>query len=111
MSKPKLRRRLHHCECAACKQHPYGRVAHQHLAINRVMATFDEKGRRRFAGLLALQLGRGGVQLAREITGLSRMTIRAGREEINRTDRAPGVRRSGAGRPAFEKSALRSWMR
>ena len=72
------------------------------------MVTFDEKGRRRFAGLLALQLGRGGVQLAHEITGLSRVTVRAGRKEINQTDRTPGVRRAGAGRPAFEKSAPRS---
>jgi hypothetical protein len=75
------------------------------------MANFDEKGRRRFAGLLALQLGRGGVQLVREITGFSRMTIRSGREEISRTDRTPGVRRTGAGRPAFEKSDPGSWKR
>jgi hypothetical protein len=86
-------------------------VARQHQAINRVMATFDEKGRRRFAGLLALQFGRGGVQLAHAITGLSRMTIRAGREEIQRTDRTPGVRRPGAGRPAVEKSNPGSWRR
>lgn len=111
MSKSRLRRRIHQCECAACEQHPYGRVARQHQAINRVMATFDEKGRRRFVGLLALQLGRGGVQLAHAITGLSRMTIRAGREEIQRTDRTPGVRRAGAGRPAIEKSSPRSLRR
>ncbi len=104
MSKSKPRRSVHHCECAACAEHPFGRVARQHQAINRVMATFDEKGRRRFVGLLALQLGRGGVQRAHAITGLSRMTIRAGREEIRRTDRTPGVRRSGAGRPAVEKN-------
>lgn len=111
MSKAKPRRRLHHCECAACQEHPYGRVARQHQAINRVMATFDEKGRRRFAGLLALQLGRGGVQLAHQITGLSRMTVRTGREEIRRTDHTPGVRRAGAGRPTSEKSNPRSWQR
>jgi len=111
MSKTKPRRRLHQCECATCEEHPYGRVARQHQAISRVMATFDEKGRRRFAGLLALQLGRGGVQLAHEITGLSRVTIRAGREEIRRTDRTPGVRRAGAGRPALEKNDRRSLKR
>jgi hypothetical protein len=76
-----------------------------------VLAAFDEKGRRRFVGLLALQLGRGGVQLAHEITGLSRVTIRVGRDEISRTDRVAGVRHSGAGRPAFEKSVPRSWTR
>lgn len=75
------------------------------------MATFDEKGRRRLAGLLALQLGRGGMQLAHEITGLSRVTIRAGREEIRRTDRASGVRHAGAGRPALEKNDPRSLKR
>ena len=111
MSKLKPRRRLHQCECGACEEHPFGRVARQHQAINRVIATFDEKGRRRFAGLLALQLGRGGVQLAHEITGLSRVTIRAGREEIRRTDRTPGVRRAGAGRPALEKNGPRSLKR
>lgn len=109
MSKPKRRRRIHHCACAACQEHPYGQLARQHQAINRVIATFDEKGRRRFVGLLALQLGRGGVQLTHEITGLSRMTIRVGREEISQTDRTPGVRRAGAGRPAFEKSILPSF--
>jgi len=75
------------------------------------MATFDEKGRRRLAGLLALQLGRGGVQLAHAITGLSRVTIRAGREDIRRTDHTSGVRRAGAGRPALEKNDPRSWKR
>lgn len=105
MSKRKARRHLHHCACDECAEHPFGQLARQHQAINRVMATFDEKGRRRFAGLLALQLGRGGVQLTHEITGLSRMTIRAGREETRRTDRTAGVRRPGAGHPAVEKSS------
>ena len=111
MSNPKLRRRLHHCECVTCQEHPYGQVARQHQAANRIMATFDEKGRRRFTGLLALQLERGGVQLAHEITGLSRVTVRAGREEIRRTDRRPRVRQAGAGRPALEKNDPSSWLR
>ena len=104
MSLAKSRRRLHHCQCRACAKHPYGRVAREHQAINRVVASFDEKGRRRFAGLLALQFGRGGVQLAHEITGLSRVTVRAGQKEISRTNQTPGVRRAGAGRPALEKN-------
>jgi hypothetical protein len=104
MSKAKARRRLHRCECARCGEHPRGRVADEHKAINRVMAGFDEKARRRFAGLLALQLGRGGVQRAHEITGLSRVTIRTGRNEISRTDHTRRVRRVGAGQPALEKN-------
>ena len=109
MSKSQSNRRLHHCVCAACVKHPAGQVAREHKAINRVMATFDEKARRRLAGLLALQLGRGGVQLAHQITGLSRVTVWVGRAEIKRTDGIPGVRHSGAGRPTVEKNIPRSW--
>jgi hypothetical protein len=94
-----------------CGAHPYSQIAQQHQAINRVVATFDEKSRRRFVGLLALQRGRGGVQWAHEVTGLSRVTIRTGREEIRRADRLPGVRRAGGGRQAFEKSDRLSWPR
>lgn len=104
MRKLKKRRPLHQCGCRRCAEHPYSRLARQHQAINRVMAGFDEKGRRRFAGLLALQLGRGGVELTHAITGLSRVTVRAGRKEIGHPDRTSGVRRTGAGQPAFEKS-------
>ncbi len=98
------RRRVHQCDCEACVEHPYGQVARQHQAINRVIVTFDEKSRRRFAGLLALQRGRGGMQWVHTVTGLSRMTIRAGREEIRRTDPLPGVRRAGSGRKAVENN-------
>ena len=111
MGKGKSHRQLHYCECAVCAEHPRGDVAREHQAINRVMVTFDEKARRRFAGLLALQLGRGGVQLAHEITGLSRVTIRAGREEIKRADHTPRVRNPGAGRPTVEKNNPDSWTR
>jgi hypothetical protein len=110
MSKKKPRR-LHHCACTACAEHSYGQVAREHQAINRVILSLDEKARRRFAGLMALQLGRGGVQRVHEITGLSRVTVRAGREEIKRMDRTAGIRRAGAGRPAVEKSNPRSWRR
>ena len=108
MKKPK-KRPIYRCRCRDCDQHPYGRQAQQHKAINRVVATFDEKSRRRFAGLLALQLGRGGLERAHEITGLSRTTIRLGREEVRRTDRNPSVRRAGGGRLAVEKNDPKSW--
>lgn len=107
--KNRKKRHLHKCGCQDCRQHPYSRQAQQHKAINRVVASFDEKSRRRFVGLLALQLGRGGLEHAHEITGLSRTTVRVGREEIRRTDRSPRVRRSGGGRIAFEKSDPKSW--
>jgi hypothetical protein len=79
-------------------------MAKQHRAINRVLATLNEKYRRRLVGLLALQLGRGGVKGLAAITGLSRNTVRRGREEARQTDRLPQVRQSGAGRKAVEKN-------
>ena len=109
MKQQQKKRHVDQCRCRVCSQHPYGRQAQQHKAINRVVASFDEKSRRRCVGLLALQLGRGGLERAHEITGLSRTTIRVGREEIRRTDRSRRVRRAGGGRLAFEKSDLKSW--
>lgn len=89
-----------------CRQHPYGQVAVQHQAINRVLASLDERNRRRFAGLLALQSGRRHISLVSQITGLSRMTIYRGQREIERSDaNAHGrVRAPGAGRIRVEKN-------
>ena len=100
------RRIIHRCQCNTCRQHPYGGAAKQHRAINRVLVTLNEKNRRRFVGLLALQRGRGGVQALAWITGLSRNTIRRGRGEVRRADRLAGVRQTGAGRKAVEKNSL-----
>jgi hypothetical protein len=47
----------HRCTCLTCRAHPYSAVAQEHWAINRVLMTLNEKSRRRFAGLLALQGG------------------------------------------------------
>jgi hypothetical protein len=98
----------HVCTCDLCRAHPYSTVAEHHRAINRVLVTLDEKNRRRFVGLLALQWGRGGLQRLREITGLSRNTIVRGREELQhaqRTASADRIRRAGAGRPRVEKNS------
>lgn len=98
----------HVCPCEMCRQHPYSTVAEHHRAINRVLATLDEKNRRRFVGLLALQWGRGGIQRLIEITGLSRNTIVRGRMELQRPRRAPTtarVRQAGAGRKRVEKNS------
>jgi hypothetical protein len=99
------RKAFHTCQCSSCQCHPYGGLAKQHHAINRVLVTLNEKHRRRFAGLLALERGRGGIQAVATITGLSRNTIRRGREEVRRTDRLNTVRHAGAGRQAVEKKA------
>ena len=92
---------------AICRQHPYSATAEHHRAINRVLVTLDEKNRRRFVGLLALQWGRGGVQRLIEITGLNRNTIVRGREDLQhprRTSNTARVRQVGAGRKRVEKT-------
>lgn len=74
------------------------------------MAELDERSRRLFAGLLARQLGRGGIQRVCEITGLSRVTIRRGCRECDASqpDELDRVRRAGGGRKLIEKKVLRS---
>lgn len=95
---------VHQCQCEQCHHHPYGEVAKQHRALNRLLAQLDEKSRRRLAGLLALRHRHGGIQALHQITGLSRMTIRRGRTEIQRRDRPRGIRRAGGGRHPVEKN-------
>ncbi len=100
---------VHQCVCETCQQHPYSAIAKEHQAINRVLTGLDEKNRRRFVGLLALQWGHGSIQQLSEISGISRMTIRRGRTEVQRVDRqtAGRVRRPGGGRQTIEKKTRR----
>ena len=73
------------------------------------MLELDERNRRLFAGLLARQLGRGGIQRVFEITGLSPVTIRRGLRECDESQptELDRVRRAGGGRKLIEKKALR----
>src|SRR5215813_12882664 len=105
--KPFTKPNLDQCACQVCNQRPYSSRAKEHQAINRLVAGLDEKNRRRFVGLLALQWGRGGIARLIEITGISRNTICRGRAEVQRADRATAgrVRRTGAGRPTVEKNS------
>jgi hypothetical protein len=106
MAKTK-RRRIHWCGCSTCQRHLYSTMARQHAAINRVLVTLDEKNRRRFTGLLAIQWGRRSFSLLSRITGLSRHTIRRGKREIERPS-AKGstrIRQPGGGRLPVEKNS------
>ena len=100
------RRAIHTCTCQACQCHPYSGVAREHQAVNRVLATLDERARRHFVGLLATQLGRGGIQRLAEVTGLSRNTIRRGQVEIRNLKPEAGgrIRQRGGGRWSVEKN-------
>ena len=102
---------VHQCQCQDCKTVPRSSEAKEHHAINQVISLLHEKGQRRFVGLLAMQWGRGGVEQLRRITGMSRPTIRRGREEVQRKERAAErnrVRKQGAGRLLVEKNSPRS---
>ncbi|MCX6057511.1 MAG: hypothetical protein NTW69_05100 [Chloroflexi bacterium] len=99
---------IHRCTCKSCTEHPYGTIAQQHQAINRVLMELNEKNRRRFVGVLANEQGRGGTSQLAEITGLSRTTIVRGRKEIEHSKKKlpSGIRRAGAGRLLVEKNNL-----
>jgi hypothetical protein len=105
-----LGRYVYQCPCKECREQPRDSVALDHQAINRVMATLNEKQRRLFAGLLAIRLGHGGILTLAVITGLSRTTIRRGIAELRLGIGGPGrrVRRQGGGRPRLEKKIRRS---
>ena len=102
------RKAVYRCRCRECNTVRDKDVREYHRAINRVMVELDERSRRLFAGLLAKPFGRGGIQLASEITGLSRVTVRRGVIECNQpqpdSDR---VRRAGGGRKSVEKKFLK----
>jgi hypothetical protein len=66
----------------------------------------DERTRRSWAGIEAEMLGEGGIAMVKRATGMSRTTIRAGRDElragVDDTD-VIRVRRAGGGRPPLEE--------
>ena len=104
LTNKKQRRVVHSCECPTCRQHPSGRVAREHRALNRLIAAADERTRRLIAGFLARQHGRGGISLLARITGLDRNTIARGRRELRQPFRWSGrVRRPGGGGQRVEK--------
>src|SRR5437660_7056030 len=67
----------------------------------------DERIARLWAGAEAEAIGEGGIAIVEEATGMSRTTIRAGRDEL-RAGVEPGdvvnVRRAGGGRPTIEQT-------
>lgn len=105
-----VRRELYQCPCDECREHTRSPTALEHEAINRVMATLDERQRRLFAGLLARGRGHGGILTLAKITGLSRRTVRRGIDDLRRgigpADRR--VRHPGGGRQPVEKKTLPS---
>lgn len=102
--------RIHRCGCRKCRIRRNREIIEYHRAINRVMVELDERSRRLFAGVLARQLGRGGIQRVREITGRARVTIRRGLRECEQAQGGDSgrIRREGGGRKRVEKKVLAS---
>jgi len=74
------------------------------LALDPVM---DERMRRLWAGAEADALGEGGIATVERATGLSRTTIRAGRDELVAgvsPEDVVHVRKAGGGRPRLEEA-------
>ena len=98
-------RAIHVCSCLECTHRPTGETTKLHASINRVLASLDEKRRRRFVGLLAVQYGHGGVRHLARVTGLSRTTILRGRREIEEAMPATTRRLRAAGGQFIEKKS------
>lgn len=75
--------------------------------------TLNEKNRRQFVGLLALEWGARKIALLSLITGLSRTTIHRGKREVEHPGRQgkPYIRAAGAGRIPVEKNNPASSLR
>ena len=97
------------CPCPECQLQPTGKLAEQHRAINRMVASLDERSRRLVVGFLAQHYGRGGIACVAQITGLSRDTIRRGQRELAQPTPHLGsrIRQRGGGRKRVEKKRPR----
>ena len=72
--------------------------------FNALYAELDERGRRRWAATEAIALGRGGITLVAQATGMSDRTIRNGIKELQDLNSLPSTRqrREGGGRKSLE---------
>lgn len=98
---------VHQCECAKCldlEDHPDKQI---HYQMNLLLSRLDEQQRRWYVAVEARRLGRGGIKLMSEITGLSVPTIRRGQAEMDEelaTRPTEQVRLPGGGRKPAEKN-------
>ena len=101
---------VHKCQCVRCQgpgEHPDKKI---HEQMNLVASRLDEQQRRWFVAMEANRVGRGGVRLLSQITGMDEKTIERGQQELERklADRpTEQVRSSGGGRPSVEKKTRR----
>lgn len=97
--------RLFLCQCTQCWERPDRATSELHSHIIEMAVVLNEKHRRQFAALMALQFGHGGIKQVAEITGLSRNTIARGKGDLTAADFNSRVRVQGAGRKLIEKKS------
>jgi hypothetical protein len=76
------------------------------LKFDALSPVMDERMRRLWAGAEAEAYGAGGIAVVERATGMSRTTIRAGRDELRAgasPDDVVAVRKEGAGRPTLQE--------
>jgi hypothetical protein len=93
----------HLCRCAECVADAKHPTAELHRQINQLALLLNEKDRRQFVGLLARQVGQGGISIMAQVTGLSRNTIRRGQGELDVNTDSQRIRAKGGGRSLTEK--------
>jgi len=77
-------------------------------AIILFSALLDERLRRLFAGVEALQFGSGAESWIADLLGIHRQTVAKGRQQLLGGDvLVDRIRKKGAGRPSVEKKARR----
>ncbi len=99
---------VHQCECPNCQQAEDHADKELHHQMNLLLSRLDEQLQRWYVALEAKKLGRGGMTLMSQITGMSQDTIRRGRDELEEDliGRPVGrVRFPGGGRPRVEKNS------
>jgi hypothetical protein len=103
-----LTRKIHECECPACRQDGDHRERALHANVNLLLSRLNEQQRRWYAGVESQRIGHGGDRLLSLITGMDEDTISRGRREMSTglkdrpTDR---IRVAGGGRPSTEKKS------
>jgi hypothetical protein len=97
---------IHQCQCTHCQQEDVHPDQLQHRQINLLVSSLNEQQRRWYVALESIKIGRGGIKLMNQITGMDRKTIRRGRKEFEaelKERPMDRIRVEGGGRPTVKK--------
>ena len=97
---------IHQCQCVRCQQADVHPDQLHHRQINLLMSSLNEQQRRWYVALESIKIGRGGIELMNQITGVDQKTIRRGRKEFEtelKERPMDRIRVEGGGRPSVKK--------